>query len=304
MKKITYILAVAAIIGTTLFTSCKKADTVEPTITFIPDATTVTKGPNEYVTFTVVLNSDPNAKLDKLNITRQYGSTAATTFKSENLTGTTQNYAFLDSTPVSGITSVKYTFTVTDNKSKIASKDFTVTVVIPTTYGTITSTKNFIMNNQWENSGGQFWGVALSSASVDIVAAKADAAKIDFIFGHRPAVEGGPYLAGPNSVDAKATYDNTGTNKLSTWSVLNKTLFKLTNLTPIDFAKCNNDSMIQLQTASGVNNESYKTVLPNQVVAFITAAGKKGLIKINSVTGSQDLKTAGQLSFDYKYADK
>ncbi|MDZ4756571.1 MAG: hypothetical protein SGJ10_00345 [Bacteroidota bacterium] len=304
MKKITHILSFAAIafIGTALFSGCKKTDTVEPTIAFLPDASAATKGPGEIVTFTVVLNSDPDAKLDKLDITRQYGSTAATNFKSESLTGTSQNYAFVDTIPF-GIATIKYSFTVTDNKSKTATKDFTITVSTPSTWGTITSTPGFIMNNAFSLDG-QFWGTALTTASVDIAAAKQNAGKIDFVFGHRAAANGGAFLAAPNSADAKVIYDNTGAYKLSTWSILNKTLFKLTTLTPLQFGQCNNDSMILAQTAVGVNNDSYKTALPNQVVAFITAAGKKGLIKINTVSGSYDTKMAGQLNFDIKLADK
>lgn len=303
MKKITYILAVAALVGTTLFTSCKKTDTAEPTIAFIPDATTATKGPGEIITFTVVLNSDADTKLDKLDITRQYGSTAAASFKSETLTGTTQNYAFLDTIPF-GINTVKYSFTVTDKNSKTDTKDFTITVTQPSTWGTITPVNGFVMDNQITPSGSQFWGLSLTTAAVDIATAKTNAAKIDFVFGHRGALNGGAFLGAPNSADAKVIYDNTPPNKLSTWSVLNKTLFKTTTLTPAEFALCNSDSMILAQTAIGVNNDSYKTVKANEVVAFITASGKKGLFKVNSVSGSFDSNAAGQINFDIKSADK
>ncbi len=300
MKKITILSVVAlALIGTTLFTSCKKTDTVEPTIGFQPDVTTATKGPGEIVTFTVILGSDPNAKLDKLNITRQFGSTTATSFASASLTGTSQNYAFIDTIPF-GINTIKYSFTVTDNKSKTATKDFTVTVTQPTTWGLINSVPGFVMDNQITAGGGQFYGFSLTTAAIDIATAKQNASKIDFVFGHRSALNGGAFLGAPNSVDAKVIYDNTSADKLSTWSILNKTLFKLTNLTVAQFATCNNDSLIGAQTLLGVNNDSYKTVKANQIVAFITASGKKGLLKINSVTGSFDTNTPGQLNFDYK----
>ena len=313
MKKITYILAFAALVGTTLFTSCSPdKDDKPPTIEFVPDATTATKGPGEIINFDLILKST-GKNLRKLDITRQYGSIGNdsnwqfTSFdKSEALTGTTQKYYFIDTIPF-GINTVKYSFTLTKENSKLAYKEFTITVKQPITWGTITRVvESFVMDNQFTPSGSQFWGLSLTNKALDIATAKTNADKIDFVFGHRSAVDGGAFLGGPYSADARVIYDNTSTSpdKLSTWSVSNKTLFKTTTLTPAEFDNCTSDSMILAQTAIGVNNDSYKTVKENEVVAFITKSGKKGLFKVVSVSGSFDSNTAGEINFDLISADK
>ena len=306
MKKITYILAFAALVGTTLFTS-SCTDDKDPTIEFVPDATTATKGPGEIINFDLILKSNGDGNLRKLDITRQYGSTANASYhKSEALTGTTQKYYFIDTIPF-GINTVKYSFTLTKGNGHRAYKEFTITVKQPITWGTITRVvESFAMDNQFTPSGSQFWGLSLTNKALDIATAKTNADKIDFVFGHRSAVDGGAFLGGPYSADARVIYDNTSTSpdKLSTWSVPNKTLFKTTTLTPAEFDNCTSDSMILAQTAIGVNNDSYKTVKENEVVAFITKSGKKGLFKVNSVSGSFDSNTAGEINFDLISADK
>ncbi len=305
MKKITYILAVAALVGTTLFTSCKSqgVDDNPPTIRFDPDSTTATKGPGEIINFRVILKSNGDKKLDKLDITRQYGSTAAS-FKSENLTGTILYYDVIDTIPF-GINTVKYSFTLSKANGKTATKEFTINVKQPITWGAIKHhAESFEMDNQITPSGSQFWGLSLTNTALDIAAAKTNADKIDFVFGHRAALDGGAFFGAPNSADAAVIYDNTGTNKLSTWSIRNKTLFKTTTLTPAQFASCTSDSMILAQTAMGVNNDSYKTVKADEVVAFITASGKKGLFKVNGVSGSFDSNAAGKINFDLISAAK
>ena len=310
MKKITYILAFAALVGTTLFTSScneRERDDKYPTIEFVPDATTATKGPGEIINFDLILKSTGDGNLHKLDITRQYGSTAnASYYKSEALTGKIQYYDFIDTIPF-GINTVKYSFKLTKENGRQAYKEFTITVKQPITWGTITRVvESFAMDNQFTPSGSQFWGLSLTNKALDIATAKTNADKIDFVFGHRSAVDGGAFLGGPYSADARVIYDNTSTSpdKLSTWSVSNKTLFKTTTLTPAEFDNCTSDSMILAQTAIGVNNDSYKTVKENEVVAFITKSGKKGLFKVNSVSGSFDSNTAGEINFDLISADK
>ncbi len=273
-----------------------------PTIEFLPNVTSITKSAGEIILFTVVLNSSAGSQLSKLDITCKYGSSASTNLKSLNLSGTSQNYAFVDTVPF-GISIINYSFIVRDNKSKTTTQDFVVNVTTPNTWGTITTTPNISMDNEFVASGTSFWGLSLLSAPVNQATAKQSANKIDFVFGHRSTINGGAFLATPNSNDAKIVYDNSGIDKLSTWNVLNKTLFKLTTLTAAQFDQCTNDSMIQAQTAVGVNNDSYKTVKPNAVVAFITSGGKRGLIKIKSVDGSFETQTGGTVNFDVKVAD-
>lgn len=300
MKKFSIIMAfaIAVLSGNLFLTSCNGGETVAPTVAFIPDQTSATKNWGDLIQFTVKLTADEKAEISKIVVTRALGSAAGNELKrQENINQNTFDYSFYDTIPA-GVTSVKYTFTAYDNKDKSTSKDFTVTVNVPTSYGPINSRTSIILGNQWNNSIGQFF--SFESGVLDIAQAKLNAAKIDLIFGHRSSANGGAYVGAPNSADAKAVYDNAGTDKLSTWTVLNATNVKPISMAGTDFDKIQNDSAILANTGSAGFTNSVKPINPGNVFAFVTVGGKKGLARVVKVSGSQDTQQPGTLEFDFK----
>jgi len=80
-------------------------------------------------------------------------------------------------------------------------------------------------------------------------------------------------------------------------------VFKLTDVTPTQFAQYNNDSAISYQTSSNMPYNSIDNPFKvNNVIAFITSSGKRGLLWVKSVTGDFATQLAGTLEFEYKMA--
>ncbi len=94
-----------------------------------------------------------------------------------------------------------------------------------------------------------------------------------------------------------------GQARLSTLTSRNKTVFNLTDITPTQFAQYNNDSAILYQTSSNMPyysiDNSFKV---DNVIAFITSSGKRGLLWVKLVGGDFATQQAGSLEFEYKMA--
>jgi hypothetical protein len=71
-----------------------------------------------------------------------------------------------------------------------------------------------------------------------------------------------------------------------------------TQITPLAFDNCNNDSLLvaSFHAGAGFSSRKYKFADAGKVVPFKTAAGKIGLIKVLSVSGNE----VGKIVFDLK----
>jgi len=115
--------------------------------------------------------------------------------------------------------------------------------------------------------------------------AKVNSNIIDFVYYH--GVSNGPTLAAPSESDAMSIYDNASTG-LQTWSNRNDTKFKmLLSFTTSDFDEAweaDNDIAI-VDNATDVTSEKANQLEEGDIFAFITEAGKKGLVKVVEITG-------------------
>ena len=64
----------------------------------------------------------------------------------------------------------------------------------------------------------------------------------------------------------------------------------------IDWSSITNDGIIVSQTATGVTNTRIINLAAGDILAFITATGKKGMIKVESISGTSD----GTITIDVK----
>ena len=137
-----------------------------------------------------------------------------------------------------------------------------------------------------------------SCASIDgtvysITNAKTNSAKIDFIY-----FNGATHpksLAAPNNA-AVGTLGQTSAP--STWTTKNATkLGLLSNVTGAQFDACENDELIEtVVTTAAVSADIVSNLAANNVVGFITADGKKGLIKVISIDTSSDANNSIKIS--------
>jgi hypothetical protein len=139
-----------------------------------------------------------------------------------------------------------------------------------------------IMGAQQNSNGSSF--ASIDGTTYGLATAKANAAKIDwmYFFGATNFAT----LAAPDDAAAQTIFTDP-TNGLQTWAVKNPTRFKLVTEV-IDWASITNDEVITAQTQSGVDQTKISSLAPGKILAFITATGKKGLIRVESITGEED----------------
>ena len=137
-----------------------------------------------------------------------------------------------------------------------------------------------ILGAQGSSTGSSF--ASIDGTVYKIADAKANAAKIDWLYFY--GATNLATLASPNDAAAASVF-NDPTNGLATWSVRNNTLFKKVT-GPVDWNGIVNDSLIMIETASGVTNSKINSLVVNNYLSFITASGKKGMIKVEAINGN------------------
>lgn len=293
MKKFTLLFSFVAMAAALFVTGCKKTETADPTIVFDnSNATSASIEVGGIFNITALMNSDENAELKKLTVTKAVGGVSNAT--DYTLSGTSANKTITDTMPA-GVTTITYTFLVTDNKDKTASATFTVNLK-QSQYKAIDTYNSLVLFNQ--NGAEQFLTLTPTLGEVpskSIGDAKLAAAKIDLCYAS--ATTSGNFIAAPASEKAKLIYDNSGTEMLRTWSVLNNTQFKKTTLSYAQFSSLSNDSAI-INNADGVGMSSeILNITSDMAVAFI-ARNKKGIMYLKNATGS--LSTLGNVSIEWK----
>jgi hypothetical protein len=303
MKKISLILSFVAALGcsTTFFSSCKTAETTAPVLSLSEDTKTV--NPGQVVSITATINSDANATLKELKVTKSTGSISAVK-ETRSLSGTSFTYIFSDTVDAAAVNGqvFTYTFLVTDNKDKTVEKVLTLTVSV-VNYKAITELSTvFTLDNEW--SGNQFFTFSPSSmapAEMSIAQAHTYSELVDFCYGSRNVSSGANNIAAPSSGDAKAVYDKAGPDKISNWSTINTMDFVKTALSVSDYNAATTDQKAQEAFASGTVTNSVTNLNGGEVIAFrLKRINRVGLIYIMSASGDFETTKAGQCKFKAK----
>jgi hypothetical protein len=88
---------------------------------------------------------------------------------------------------------------------------------------------------------------------------------------------------------------------LQSWTVKNTTRFEITTISSSEFNDCNNDSLILSNTfpyASG--KRKAKNLVAGNIYSYVSQSGKKGIFKVNEVTGTE----AGLINISLKQQDQ
>lgn len=302
MKKLNYLLGLLILTGM-FFSSCKKdEDPNPPTINFkggthvptgmdyIDGDITLTTAEQFMVGLTASSNSDANLK--NIKIIRDF----------ENVISITQfDSTFNESSFAADIIFMAYptpgtevwTFTVTDKNDLTSSVSFTITTE-QVASGIIEYTDKILGSHQ-SATGSSF--ASFDGSVYSLADAKANAEKIDFLyfFGATNLAT----LAAPDDADAANVFFD-ATNGLQTWSVLNDTRFKDAGLTSAQFDAVMNSTelfIIASQPAPDASKASELEV--DDVLAFKTAAGKYGLVKVTNIVEG----AAGNIEISVKVED-
>jgi len=275
MKKIHLTLLFIAMLALA-FVSCEKDEDLEPpTITVSPGTANAYEG--DTVDFTATVAGDQ--ELISVNVSASSvggaGTSSDTTFdKGEH--SATVNYSYV---VPSGVTSVTLEFLVTDkeNLSDTATAVITVDERIPDTLVSIfedvklapASGDGSLTNNCASVDGSIFtYNDAVDDADLQ--------AKCDIVYHYTTKT----LLYSPAAVTSVF-----GNDAYSGWDTKNETMFNATDLAVADFDAITELSDAEIISAYSNDDAANKIeeVAADDVIAFKTAAGKMGLIKVIEV---------------------
>ena len=273
--------------------SCKKDEVnPAPTLTFIGGAGYTTGDVSVGAGSTIMIGLNANSEkgtLTNFKIKIGYNGTTAVTvldstintanFKLDSFMRATQNVVGTEDWEIS----------VTDKEGQ--SKVQTLKITTTSNNSPIATYSAKLLGNQSNATVGSF--LSTSTGTIYNQAdAKANASMVDILYYH--GATNGATLAAPNDSSAATIYNN-GTTGLQTWSTKNNTKFEKTTLTATMFDAMINDAGFSNYTP----NLSKANALANgDVFAFKTAAGKRGFVKVKTITGTAG--TSGSVEIDVK----
>jgi hypothetical protein len=290
MKIRIFLFLSMMIAGMAFISSCSTSDTVDPvdvkpTINFIGGTgfisanATVPAGSAIKMGINAFANSTSIAKLVNLTITRVFNNTPVIVLDS-TINVSSYSYTFT-SEARSEVGPETWYFKVTDKDNQ--TNQVSLIITTESAAGPINTFSMKILGSYNSATGSSF--ASIDGTVYTLANAKANSAKIDWLYYYgEGTVSNHATIASPKDSLAGTVF-NEGPNNLASWSVHNNTLFKKVT-DPIVWASITDDEEIVAQTASGVTNTYIPQLVSNDVLAFITVSGKKGLIKVESISGT------------------
>lgn len=282
MRKITNLflaLGVIAMMGVT--TSCEDSATVPgPDITLSQTSTDVESGGTVYIAGTIVAEG----KLDEVQISKTYADgksetdQSITSFKTGVITEATADNTYNINYSLDNVVQdVTITIKAIDKNGASASQNYTVTVTAAP--GEISEFTAILLGGQSTSEPSLLDANTGTRYTVANDEGKNHAADVDIVY----------YYGNTNNATLAApddeTVDGTGANSFNwtgSWSTKNATRFGDSS---IDFDAATDDSDIAL---IGSLTASKMTGLAiGDVLAFETAAGKKGILKVTALTDGE-----------------
>ncbi|NSW44212.1 MAG: hypothetical protein HPY79_00060 [Bacteroidales bacterium] len=294
MKKL-FAISLIVLAGAAMFTSCKKDETKpapEITVTNNKTAYTVTATADTTITFNVTVTAE--AEIDQFTIKKTVGSTTTSYGNPSGFAGqTSYTYNFQEVFHPTDTYPISFTFKVVDKEGQEASITVTVSKVqgqTGTPFGAFNSYTAVLMGGQNNATTGSFYA-SVGNHVYTLSQAAANSASVDFAYYY-----GSTNLA---TLSAPADPQITSVANFSTianWQTRNNTLF--VKNPSVDFAN--------ISTTTDISGVTFGTDLKaNQlsvgdVVAFKTAAGKIGFVKVTAITQINGTNSEGTITIDVK----
>ncbi|MDO1448830.1 hypothetical protein Q0590_21310 [Rhodocytophaga aerolata] len=291
MRKLSlHLLSLFAAVSMFTMTSCSsEEDTVDPAPTAtIASTTPATAKVGDEITLSAAVVAQSKIK----SIVTRLDNADLDTKTSNFTNSTSDNYSFKYAIPsTAGGKELKFTIVVTDSKDRVVNATHTVKVDAT---GSVRTQSAKLIYGQDNTTNGSFYTTEATGTVYKQADAKTNAAKVDFLYFY--GATNLATLATPSDADAKTMYNNSTTG-LQTWSKLNTTKFKELTMTKAEFEA---STFASIETAAtGATATKINNLTANKVIGFITEGGKKGIIFVNSVTGT----SAGNIDITVKIAD-
>lgn len=293
MRRIFLFLSAIVLTSVTLLTSCTEETTesLPPSIEFVAGAGFVSDDAtlNVGTAFTIKILAEENAtsgsNLKSLKITRVFNLNTWDTTLTFNESTYTMEAGFV-AQATAGVERIE--FKVTDNDGETDMVDLEITT--QTVGSTIDSWTERILGS-WSNPiGSSFASINGNVYTID--QAFANQALIDYMYWWGASTSA--TIGAPDDANAALVF-NEGQYQLANWTTKNATRFKTTTVTSAAFDNIATAAEI-VDVATGADQTRIGALATDQVIAFITVTGKRGLIRVNSFVAGSD----GTMTVDVK----
>ena len=298
MKKLSIlVMSFLLISASSLLTSCSKDDSTNPTdvkpvVNFKGGATYTSVdasfpvGSEFKVGIVASSNVSSGAKLVKFTVIRTFNNLPSTAI--DTVLNTTAFNVDIIATTRSVVGTERWTYTITDKDNQVVELSLNITT--QQVYGPLTEFTMKVLGAQKTITGSSF--ASIDGTVYGLADAKTNAGKIDWLYFY--GATNLATLAAPIDADAAIVFSDP-LNGVATWSVRNATKFKKVT-DQITWSAITNDSALIALTSSGVTNTKVNSLSKNDILAFITASGKKGIIRVDDITTSE----SGQITISVK----
>lgn len=238
----------------------------------------------EQFVFGILAESASIENLDRILVERNYENVSSITIFDSTLNASSFTNDFMTfSYPNQGLE--EFTLTAWDKKNRQSSVSFSITTIPVASNITIYEDK--ILGAQNSTTGIAF---ATDDGTVyQLADAKDNAEKIDFVYFY--GATNLATIAAPDDATAAQVYNN-AQNGLQTWSVLNNTRYKMTDLSGDEFNLITSLTQLIITATypSSPDQSRINYLSTGDVLAFETAGELFGLIRIdNIITGANGL---------------
>lgn len=270
------ILFIALLGLVTVFSSCNRDEKVAPSVSFVGGAG-FTSSDQTVATGTAIkvgITASCDQTMKKFQIKVAYDGQVPSMVLDSAIS--TKIFALPQYTfNARGIAGTEvWSFTLVDEDGLTTTVSFKVTTTA--TSALVTTFNAKLLGAQNATSGSSF-----STTTGDIFTldqAKAASGSVDFVY-FFGATNQATLSAPDNNTDLDAVF--TGSNRPSTWTTRNQTRFATTAFTTAQFDLITNVAALGTTTTTAVKANSLAI---GNVIAFTTAVGKRGLIKITGIT--------------------
>jgi len=275
-------------VGAIMFASCGKDDPTGPTVSVTPVNADAIVNVETDLDFDYTISS--NAKIQELTVTPNDGSIASqtvTTFNGDFSATGTVTLTVPGTFSVGNTIKVVFKATDDDGDEYAAETEVTITVIEdPNSGNPITTYSAKLMGAQSNATDGSFMDAETGTVYLSAAAAT-NQSLVDLVY----------YYGSTNYATLCAPSDPTvggGTGNLSlcaSWTTLNATTLSTTTITSAEFDAMTDDAGFLSSTGSKVTS-----LAVGDVIAFETADGKSGLIKVSALTTG----STGDITIDVK----
>jgi hypothetical protein len=294
MKKFFVLAGIVFFSTSMLLTSCTTEEETDqpPTIGFVAGSGFISADASVDVnsTFSVKVFAEENAtsgeNLKSLKVTRVFELNSWDTTFTFNEATFSATYNF-QAQASAGEESIK--FEVTDNAGEKASAQLIITTQ-ETAGGEINTFTLKILGSYESTFGSSF--ASIDGSVYTLAQAKTNATNVDFLYWWGASTSA--TIGAPDDANAQIVYSNP-INGIQTWLVKNATRFQTTTVTGSQFDAIADDTEI-LAAAAGSAETRIPTLAAGQVIAFVSASGKHGLLKVIEIVDG----AAGQITFDVR----